>query len=180
MYLYNTTDDVMQHTAAGRDPIYNGKEEISFPAKLWVFKPGEKRDVPEAAAEVLLAHLGPRGLMPIAIDSDLEAVKHEGRRAWFKWCDAQRRRHISLNQSQRSKGLEMIAPNEDVVRAFRNWKRLSQTEFADEIMMDATTSSTLTPAEEAELQGTYEQNSAAARAAALGGHGEGLDVPPPV
>jgi hypothetical protein len=136
MLLLNPTDDRLQHTAGVRAPSNHGAQDITYPPRLFIFEPGAQMEVPDDVGAVLLDHLGPRGLVRFQIGDDLDAVRREGRRAWYNWCFAQVKRHRKLNNGQRQRGLESIDPNPDVLKAYRTWRKLKDTEFRDEIMDD--------------------------------------------
>jgi hypothetical protein len=136
MVLYNPTDDSMAWPAGKNPPLVNGPEEIYFPPQFFFFRPGEEQEVPDHVADVLIEHLGPRGLVAYkfgqAIDKD--ELRIEGRKQWFEWLKAQVVRHQMLNEEQRNNGRVPIRPNRNVLRHAEKYKQLSAGEFADTVM----------------------------------------------
>src|SRR4029077_10769256 len=70
MILLNPTDDRMQWAVGVHAPYVNVGEEAYFPPQQFAFEPGEPTEVPDAAVEVLLEHLGPRGLVRCGLQDD--------------------------------------------------------------------------------------------------------------
>jgi len=135
MILYNPTDDSMAWPAGKHAPLVNGPEEIYFPPQFFFFKAGEEQDVPDHVAEVLIEHLGPRGLVSYRLGAgDKEELRLEGRKQWFEWLKAQVVRHQMLNEEQRNNGRVPIRPNRSVLRHAEKYKALAAGEFADTVM----------------------------------------------
>jgi len=134
MILLNPTDDRMQWAVGVHAPYVNGSEEAYFPPQQFAFEPGEPTEVPDAAVEVLLEHLGPRGLVRCGLQDDREARRAEGRRAWFDWLEAQVRRHQVLNEEQSRNGRPSIRPNREVRKHALTYERLKQSEFTDAVL----------------------------------------------
>lgn len=167
MLLYNPTDDTLRHTAPSREPYVNGDESADYPPRMHEFAPGAKMEVADSAGEVLLEHLGPRGLVSFRFGDDMEALRRQGRRQWFEWLNAQVVRHKRLNEDQKAKGLATIAPNADVLRCFRVWKQMKAQEFHDEILDDPDVLA-LSAADKAELGMSDDAQRARERTADLG------------
>jgi len=134
MILMNPTDDPMMWGVGVRAPYVNGPEEAVFPPRHFVFAAGERLEVPDEAADILLEHLGPRGLVRVTLDDDLDARRVEGRRAWFDWLEAQIRRHQTLNEEQSRNGRPSIRPNRELRRLALIYERLSKAEFSDAVL----------------------------------------------
>jgi hypothetical protein len=134
MLLLNTTDDAMTWPAAVRPPLVNGPEEQFFPPRFFTFEPGETVEVQDDAAEVLLEHLAPRGLVRVQLNEDPTEARANGRRSWFDWLEAQVRRHQTINDELRANGRAPIRPNRFVRRHAKTYERLAKAEFADSVL----------------------------------------------
>lgn len=134
MILLNPTDDRMQWAVGVHPPYVNGAEEAIIPPKHFVFEPNVPTEVPDNAVDVLLEHLGPRGLVQMGLQDDLAAKRAEGRKAWFDWLEAQVRRHQVLNEEQSRNGRPSIRPNAAIRKCARQYEALAAGEFRDAVL----------------------------------------------